>query len=157
MLAKELLIIAEKIAQDFFDKMTFVVDLNLSPSSEDVIIIEVDTNEAQLLIGQQGKTLLEIQQLLGRIMRKQLEGASRVDLDINRYKSDKSRYLVELARISADEVALVGREKILAPMTALERRLVHIGLSSRSDIATESIGEEPERRIVIRPASFLGG
>ncbi|PIR71473.1 MAG: hypothetical protein COU43_02475 [Candidatus Nealsonbacteria bacterium CG10_big_fil_rev_8_21_14_0_10_37_25] len=74
-----------------------------------------------------------------------------IDLDINGYKKKKLDYLKELARSLADEVALTKKEKNLPPMAAYERRIIHLELAGRSDVTTESIGEEPERRVVVRP------
>ncbi|PJA84129.1 MAG: hypothetical protein CO145_02195, partial [Candidatus Nealsonbacteria bacterium CG_4_9_14_3_um_filter_37_13] len=69
----------------------------------------------------------------------------------NGYKKKKLDYLKELARSLADEVALTKKEKNLPPMAAYERRIIHLELAGRSDVTTESIGEEPERRVVVRP------
>ncbi|MDD5146202.1 MAG: hypothetical protein PHN39_00405 [Candidatus Pacebacteria bacterium] len=145
---------AEKLIQDFFNKMTFSVETNLSLGDDKTLILEANTPEARVLIGERGQTLVEIQQLLNRIIKKQLEEAVYLDLDINRYKANKVKYLMDIAHTAADEVALIGREKVLDPMSAFERRVVHLELSRRPDIQTESMGEEPERRIVIRPISF---
>ena len=57
----------------------------------------------------------------------------------------------ETANSVADEVALTKKEKELAPMPAYERRVIHLELADRKDVTTESIGEEPKRRVVIRP------
>ena len=76
-----------------------------------------------------------------------------IDLDIQNYKKKKAEYLKELARSLADEVSLTKKEKNLDPMPAYERRIIHLELAERKDISTESIGEEPERKIVIRPCS----
>ncbi|MGB9637586.1 MAG: R3H domain-containing nucleic acid-binding protein [Microgenomates group bacterium] len=51
----------------------------------------------------------------------------------------------------ADEVILTKREKILPPMSAKERRIIHLILSERKDVKTESFGKEPERRVIIKP------
>ncbi len=73
-------------------------------------------------------------------------------MDINDYKKKKIQYLKELAKSIAEEVVLTQKEKILSPMPAYERRVIHLELSERKDIATESIGKEPERRVIIRPS-----
>ena len=57
----------------------------------------------------------------------------------------------DLAKELADEVALTKKEKVLSPMPSYERRIIHLEISKREDVKTESIGEEPERRIVIKP------
>jgi len=56
-----------------------------------------------------------------------------------------------LAKEIADEVALTKKEKILPPMPAYERRIIHLELAQRPDVTTQSIGQEPERRVVIKP------
>ncbi len=66
-------------------------------------------------------------------------------------KRKKYEYLRELAKSVADEVALTKKEKQLAPMPAHERRIIHLELVGRTDIISESIGQEPERKIVIKP------
>ncbi|RLC39293.1 MAG: hypothetical protein DRH33_03225, partial [Candidatus Nealsonbacteria bacterium] len=72
-------------------------------------------------------------------------------LDINQYKKNKIEYLNDLAKSTADEVALSKKEKILPPMPSYERRIIHLTLAEREDVQTESQGEEPERRVVIKP------
>ncbi|MCX6790709.1 MAG: hypothetical protein NTV62_00755 [Candidatus Gribaldobacteria bacterium] len=156
MIEKESSQTAQKIAQEFFSKMTFEVELNVSPVGENALLLEINTPDARALIGERGQTLAEIQQLLNRIVKKQLEEAVFLDLDINGYKSNKMRQLSDLARLVADEAVLIGQAKTLDPMTAFERRMIHLELSTRSDIETESIGEGEERRVIIRPLSFLG-
>jgi spoIIIJ-associated protein len=59
--------------------------------------------------------------------------------------------LKEMARSATEEVVLTKKEKILPPMPAYERRIIHLELADNSNITTESVGQEPERRIVIRP------
>ena len=73
-----------------------------------------------------------------------------IDLDINNYKKKKMEYLKELAKSVADEVAITKKEKELPPMSAYERRIIHLELAARGDVTTESIGQEPERKVVIR-------
>ena len=63
----------------------------------------------------------------------------------------KAEYLKSSAQEFADEVALSGKEKALSPMSAYERRIVHMQLAGRKDVITESIGKEPERKIIIKP------
>ena len=95
---------------------------------------------------------MDVQHLLKAVLRRKIEGLFYLDLDIAGYKKKKTEYLKELARNSADEVAISGIERVLPPMQAYERRIVHMELKERPDIKTESVGEEPERRIVIKPA-----
>ena len=141
----------KNIVQDFFEKMTIPVEVEISPRKDKTIPIDIKTENPQILIGERGQTLIEIQRLLKAIIKKIIKEDIFVDLDINDYKKKKIEYLKELARSAADEVVLNKKEKILASMPAYERRIVHLELAERKNITTESIGEEPERKIVIRP------
>ena len=60
--------------------------------------------------------------------------------------------LKDLARQTADEVISVNEEKVLFAMSPYERRVVHLELAKRSDISTESIGDDPNRKIIIKPS-----
>ena len=141
----------EKIIKEFFKKMT----INESPENikieENTVSFEINTETPEILIGKRGEILSNIQYLLGRIFSKQSEERIFVDLDINQYKSKKADYLKNVAKEVADEVALMGQEKPMMPMSAFERRIVHMYLSERNDVISESQGDEPDRRIIIKP------
>jgi len=143
----------KKTVEDFFQKTTFEVEVDLLPEEEGVIPINLKTDEPQILIGEGGQTLNEIQHLFKAILKRKISEPFYINLDINDYKKKKTEYLKELARSLADEVSLTKKEKTLAPMPAYERRIIHLELSSRSDVVSESRGEEPDRKIVIRPSS----
>ena len=141
----------------FFNKMTIeVYDIEVKFSSMekeniDVIDLNVKISEPQIIIGQQGQTLFEIQRLLRSILNKKLKKVFFLNLDIDDYKKKKIDYLRYLANDSADHVAATNEEKNLLPMSSYERRIIHAELSQRTDITTESRGEGAERHIVIKP------
>jgi spoIIIJ-associated protein len=143
----------KEIAEEFFKKMTFEVEIDLFPQRDQTILINLKTEEPQILIGERGETLLEIQHLLKTILKRKLniEEPFYLDLDINDYKKKKITYLKEMARSVAEEVVLTKKEKILPPMPAYERRIIHLELADNPNITTESIGQEPERKVVIKP------
>lgn len=148
----------KKIAEEFFQKTTFDVEIEVLPEKEGIISINIKAEEPQILIGEGGQTLAEIQRLLKAILKRKLVSLSEpfyVNLDINNYKQKKYEYLKELALSAADEVALAQKEKELASMPAYERRIIHLELASRKDVVTGSIGQEPERRVVISPCPKL--
>jgi spoIIIJ-associated protein len=140
----------EKRIKEFFSKMGFEVETEISRIDK-TFKVNVKTKDYQELIGEKGKTLLEIQHLLNAIFKKEIGEEFFLDLDIEGYKEKKVKYLKELARSVADEVALTKKERILEPMPAYERRIIHLELASRPDVTTESIGKEPKRRVVIKP------
>ena len=142
----------EKILKDFFKKSTFEVDCKIGDLKDNNLEVELQAEEADVLIGPQGKTLHSLQIILGRIMRKQFESRIYLDIDINDYKKNKVKYLEEMAKNIADQVVINKKPETLAVMTSYERRIIHMALAERTDIATESTGDETERRVVINPA-----
>lgn len=145
----------KELTEEFFVKMTTPVSKievgNSSDGSREVIDLSIHLDEPQILIGQGGQTLFEIQRLLRMLLNKKLQSVFHVNLDINDYKNKKSEYLKDIAKSAADEVALLKQEKALSPMPAYERRIVHAELSLRDDVMTESQGEGQSRHIIIKP------
>ena len=74
-------------------------------------------------------------------------------VDVNNYRKKREDLIVELGRAAARKAMAEKTKVALPPMNAYERRLVHVELSSRPDIKTESAGEGGERHIIIMPAS----
>jgi len=141
----------KETTREFFQKTTLDVEIEFSSEKEGVLPIDIKSEEPQILIGEGGQTLIEIQHLLKLILRKRIQEEFHIDLDVNNYKKKKIEYLKEVAKSNADDVAISKKEKELAPMPAYERRIIHLELQNRADVIGESVGEEPERRIVIKP------
>lgn len=142
----------QKTVEEFFQKLGVEAKVTVWPAKESTIPVDIKMDEPQTLIGQNGETLFEIQHLLKIMLKRQVSDAVYIDFDINNYKKKKTEYLRELAKSTADEVSLSGREKLLPPMTPYERRVVHVELAQRNDIRTVSVGEDPRRKVIVRPA-----
>lgn len=139
--------------EEFFKKMTFEIEVDVSPGKEQNVPVSIKTQEPKILIGEGGQTLSDIQHLLRIILRRKMpQEQFFVDIDISDYKKKKNEYLKELARNTADEVSLSKKEKILPSMPPYDRRIVHMELAQRTDVTTESSGQEPDRKIIIKPA-----
>ena len=150
--------IIKEVAEEFFRKMTVAPSLievdeiiAENPEISDVVNLDITLEEPQILIGEKGQTLFEIQRLLRAIITKKIQKIFYLNLDINKYKQSKIEYLKKTAKEMADEVSLTKEEKALFPMPAYERRVIHTELSQRTDIATESQGQGADRHIVIKP------
>ena len=143
--------IIKKTIEEFFKKTTFEIVIESLLEEDKTIAVNLKTEEPQILIGENGQTLNEIQYLLKIILRKQIKEYFYLNIDINDYKKKKIEFLKEKAFLIADEVSLTKKEKELVPMSAYERRIVHLTLAERQDITTKSIGERDERRVVIKP------
>ncbi|HYE22351.1 MAG TPA: R3H domain-containing nucleic acid-binding protein [Verrucomicrobiae bacterium] len=115
------------------------------------VVFNIKTRDAQLLIGKQGSTLESLQHIV-RILSRQdgVDERYPFALDIDDYKDKRVIYLKELARKAAHQVRDTKRAVSLAPMPAYERRIIHNYLSLYSDIKSESMGKDPNRKIIIR-------
>ena len=82
---------------------------------------------------------------------RRMGGWTRVLVDVEDYRGRRERQLAEIAQRAADRVIETGRMLQLEPMPALERRWIHIALRDVTGVATQSIGEEPNRRVVLVP------
>jgi spoIIIJ-associated protein len=142
---------AKKTIEEFFEKSTFEVEIEFLPQKDLTLPIDIKTEDPQILIGEKGQTLIDIQHLLKAILKRKIKEDFYIDLDISGYKKKKIEYLRDLTKSIADEVALTRKEQSLPPMPAYERRIVHMELAAREDVVTESIGREPDRKVVIRP------
>jgi spoIIIJ-associated protein len=157
----------KNIIEEFFSKMTvgITLEINSGVSSlddilskdsdnkqeKDIVEVIIKTDDPQILIGEKGQTLNEIQKILKFVISKALGKNIYLNLDINEYKKKKTEYLKGFARDLADEVALTKEKKVLSPMSSYERRVIHATLAERVDIKTESEGEGIERKVVIYP------
>ena len=106
-------------------------------------------NDAGLIIGQDGENISCWERIMTSMAQKIVKG-TRISLDVNNYRWSKDQLLRDLAQKIAKEVRRTGKETVLRPMNAYERRVVHTELALHPDLTTESIGEEPERRVVVK-------
>jgi spoIIIJ-associated protein len=142
------------IVEELISKMGFSSAVEVKKAEEDVdaVICNIKTEESSFLIGQYGLNLQALQHITRVIIRKRILQPVNFILDVNSYRQEKNDSVVRLARSLAQEVVSEGREVVMRPMTAYERRIVHMELSKNNQIKTESIGEGESRRIVIKPA-----
>ncbi len=125
---------------------------NIADLERAAVAVSITTpDHAKVLIGQNGQNLKSLEHIVRLIVARRLGEGMSIAIDVNDYRKSKTVYAVELARQVMDRVRNTRKAEALAPMSAYERRVVHMELASCSDIATESIGEEPQRRVVIKP------
>lgn len=105
------------------------------------------------LIGHRGETLRAIEFLVNQMMKRHDPDAPRVIVDIAGYKQARRESLQELARELADRVKQSGQSEELKPMNPADRRIVHMTLREIDGVESESHGEGPSRRIVVRPSA----
>src|SRR5438445_245116 len=103
------------------------------------------------LIGRKGERLSALQHLVNLMLSRRMGDWTRVLVDVEDYRGRRERQLRDLAVRAAERVVETGKMLQLEPMPALERRWIHIALRDHAGVGTQSIGEEPNRRIVILP------
>jgi spoIIIJ-associated protein len=106
------------------------------------------------LIGRKGERLSALQHLVNLMLSRKMGEWTRVLVDVEDYRGRRERQLHDLAMRAAERVAETGKMLQLEPMPALERRWIHIALREHPDVLTQSVGEEPNRRIVVLPRSM---
>jgi spoIIIJ-associated protein len=112
---------------------------------------EQEREELGALIGRKGERLSALQHLVNLMLSRQMGTWTRVLVDVEDYRGRRERQLRELADRAAAKVMETGKMLQLEPMPALERRWIHLTLRDHEGVATQSIGEEPNRRVVLVP------
>jgi spoIIIJ-associated protein len=120
---------------------------------DDAIAATLDGAELGLVIGKRGHTIDAIQYLANAILWRGVEGERKeVVVDAAGYRDRRRASLEDMADRAASDALQSGRAVALEPMTAVERKIVHVHLAERQDVATSSEGTEPNRRVVVGPA-----
>lgn len=151
----------EKLIKESLEKMTFS-DFSLgvreeaeSDLEEKEIVFNIGIEESDLLIGQHGANLRALQHILRAMARKKTEDILRFSVDVNNYRREKVGSLQELARSMAKQAIDEKRSVVMRPMSAYERRIIHLALSENDQVKTESIGEGEDRKVVIKPVGNI--
>lgn len=146
-----------RTVEDLFKRIGFSFEnLSLenhkSPEGQKVFIVKVKSgDDCSLLLDDKGRNLKALEYIVRLIALKGLDQRVGLVLDLNNFLEKRNSRISELARLVAERVQTTQRAFTLRPMSAYERRLVHLELAGWADVKTESIGEEPKRRVVIRP------
>lgn len=132
-------------------KITSEEDLEYTIEKENnQLVLEIKGDKVSHLIGYRGKTIESFQSLINSMLQREDEEYAKVFIEINGYKKQKEEKLKRLANKMADNVIKFRKPVRLEPMSAYERLVIHTELANRNDIETESQGEEPRRRVVIK-------
>lgn len=116
---------------------------------EGELILDITAPDLAVLIGRHGRTLESLQTLVSLLVSRKLGFRYPVSVDVEGYKSRRHDKVISMAKSAASRAISQGRTVNLPPMSAYERRLVHIALREDNRIDTHSEGVDPERRVVI--------
>jgi spoIIIJ-associated protein len=115
------------------------------------ILVDVRGEDLSALIGRHAETLNAFQHVASLIVGKLTQKWVQLTIDVEGYRARREKQIRQLARRMADQVTKTGRKVTMEPMPSGERRLVHIELRGDPAVTTESVGEEPYRKVVILP------
>ena len=113
------------------------------------LLIDIHGDDLSVLIGRRAETLNALQYILALIVSKEASRWVQVIVDVEGYRARRERQLRQLARRMAEQTIRSGKRQVLEPMSAAERRIVHLELREHAELTTESIGEEPNRKVSI--------
>lgn len=131
----------------FFDADNSPIDEYEGDEGE--LILDITAPDLAVLIGRHGRTLESLQNMVSLLVSRKLGFRYPVSIDVEGYKSRRHDKVVGMAESAASRAVSQGRTVKLPPMSAYERRLVHIALRDDDRIDTHSEGTDPERRVVI--------
>jgi spoIIIJ-associated protein len=117
----------------------------------DPITLDISGRDLGGLIGWRGETLRALQAVTNVMVGKHLAEGERVIVDVERYRQRREHTVREIAMRAARQVKMTGDAITLDAMQPFERRAIHLALEGDPDVTSSSIGEEPERRVVVGP------
>lgn len=141
---------AKEIISEITRLMGLTVNLEVRRREEN-ITIKIFSDHNAVLIGKNGYTIQALQTIIRQIIFNEINYNISIILDVENYKEKKVKNIEYLAKKTAREVAKTKIEAKLDSMNSYERRIVHSILSEDKYVYTESIGEEPNRCVVIKP------
>jgi spoIIIJ-associated protein len=143
--------ILEQLMEHLGFTVTVVVETGETNRLNVVGLDEEDHEALGALIGRKGERLSALQHIVNLMLSRKMGEWTRVLVDVEGYRGRREKQLREIALRAADKVMETGKMLQLEPMPALERRWVHLALRDHPGVGTQSIGEEPNRRIVVIP------
>ena len=149
--------VAQETVSELLTKMDIQGDVTASFGEVDdvrgtrAILVDITGKDLSVLIGKRSETLNALQYISRLIISKELGENLTVVLDVEGYRTRRERQLRQLAHRIAEQAVKTGRKQTLEPMPPNERRIIHMELRDDAHVTTESLGEEPHRKVTIIP------
>jgi spoIIIJ-associated protein len=152
----DLLRVARQTVTELLDmmKITAFVDIRYGNADEQgsrPVMVDIHGDDLGVLIGRRAEILNALQYIVNLIISKQAGHWVQVTIDVEGYRARRERQLRQMAQRMADQTIKTGRRQSLEPMPASERRIIHIELRDHPDVTTQSVGDEPARKVTISP------
>ncbi|MFM8320412.1 MAG: RNA-binding cell elongation regulator Jag/EloR [Chloroflexota bacterium] len=154
---EQLLRVARETVEELLDKMKIKATVTASfgePDDEQdraPLLLDIRGGDLSILIGPKAETLNALQYIAGLIVGKEVGHSIPLVIDVEDFRFRRTQQIRQLARRMAEQAVRTGRRQVLEPMPANERRLVHIELRDHPQVTTESVGEDPRRKVTIIP------
>lgn len=117
-------------------------------------VLDIEGKDSELLQAQTGELLEALQHLINQVFSRSLAGTTRLVCDVNGFRATREAELQTMANFAANRVRQTGVAFTFEPMSANERRIIHLTLADSEDLSTESIGEGSERKLrIVRKSS----
>lgn len=114
-------------------------------------VLDIEGADAELLQAQTGELLEALQHLVNQVFGRSLTGGARLVCDVHGFRATREAELQAMANLAANRVRQTGTAFTFEPMSANERRIIHLTLADSPDLFTESIGEGADRKLRIGP------
>lgn len=140
--------------KEYLAKLTKDMELEVSFESkirDNQISIKMYSDHNSILIGRNGQTLKALTTVVKQVVYNEINEYPYLILDVENYKEKQVKYLERLAKNIAHEVSNTKNPVELENMNSYERRIIHNILSNNKYVYTESVGEEPNRHVVVKP------
>lgn len=141
------------LLHELVDSADMDIDADVQEISGRYVNIRLGGKDAAFLVGKHGEVINALQYLLNIVASRRYNNGIRATLDANDYRHRREEALTKLARNIASQVLERQEEAVLDALPAFERRIVHKALGEIDGISTYSEGEEPNRRVVVAPAT----
>src|ERR1700682_3983592 len=142
--------VARALVEGLLKHMGVRAQVTVRPSSEP-ITLDISGRDLGALIGGRGETLRALQSVTNVMVGRHLAEGERIIVDVERYRQRREHTVREIAMRAARQVKMTGDAITLDAMQPFERRAIHLALEGDPDVTSGSIGEEPERRVVVGP------
>lgn len=133
---------------EYFNNLGVTLDVEMK-YEDGILFVSVNGEASGLIIGHRGETLEALQVLVSTIANKGRENFVKVIMDSENYREKRTKSLKDLALRQATQVVKRGKAYTFEPMSAFERKAIHIALQDHPKVKTHSVGEEPYRKVVI--------
>ena len=145
-----------KIIKEITEKLLELLEVKASlvvKEEDEIINIQLETEEPGILIGYHGQALQALQLLISLIGFKKFNEWVRVVVNVGDYQEKRQESLTKMAQSIAQRAKFSGTSQSLPPMSSAERRIIHLALANDTEVETFSEGEGRERHVVIKPKS----